>query len=257
MHQLCDENWEWDQDDAIWDGKPNTLLWLVTGGSADLWMNDRKHVVRRGDFCIMPSYGFKYKGRHDLTSPLEVSWLFFWTLDEAGEALRTRGLEGLPFLTQLQDTRFLEGIMSRLIGSKGKTRKESWLRCLLEEVRLQSHDRSISQADRAIYELSQRIQSSPEQYLNLGDMCRELSISGDYLIRRFRRCLGVTPIELLIQSRTATARALLSASNLSIKQIAARLRYSDSFCFSRQFKSRVGVSPSQYRRQREFRKGAE
>lgn len=248
MRQFCDERWEWDQDDAIGDRKPNTLLWLVTGGAADLWVNGCRHVVQRGDFCVMPSCGFKYKGRHDLAAPLEVSWLFFWTLDREGKALRTQGLDGLPFFTQLQDMPFIERIMSRLIDSKRKTRRESWLRCLLEEVRLQAYDYSIPQADRAIYELSHRIQSNPELFRNLGDMCREISISADYLIRQFRRCLGVTPIELLIQSRIETARAMLSVSNLSIKQVAARLRYSDSFCFSRQFKSRVGVSPSRYRR---------
>ena len=47
------------------------------------------------------------------------------------------------------------------------------------------------------------------------------------------------------------AKKLLLDSQLSIKEIAARVGYPDPFHFSKSFKNAVGMSPAQYRGRRE------
>jgi transcriptional regulator GlxA family with amidase domain len=54
-----------------------------------------------------------------------------------------------------------------------------------------------------------------------------------------------------LQSRIAAARHLLSDTDLPIKQIAARLGYSNVYFFSRQFTAMAGVSPGIYRTSRQ------
>lgn len=64
-----------------------------------------------------------------------------------------------------------------------------------------------------------------------------------------RRDSGVTPKELILQTRLARAQELLAASQLPIHQIARQIGYDDSAYFSRLFTERVGVPPRVFRRQ--------
>lgn len=76
-----------------------------------------------------------------------------------------------------------------------------------------------------------------------------VGISYSRLRSLFRKVYGISPGEYRIQIRIENACALLETSDLHIKEIAARLGYSDAFSFSKQFKKRVGVSPQSFRSQ--------
>jgi len=62
----------------------------------------------------------------------------------------------------------------------------------------------------------------------------------------FRICAGESPQNFLINLRLQTSTELMLRTNLSIKQIANYIGYSDALYFSRLFKSRKGVSPKEY-----------
>lgn len=70
-----------------------------------------------------------------------------------------------------------------------------------------------------------------------------------YLIRVFKAKYGITPYAYLIQKRMEAAEELLRTTELSVKDIAAKLTFSDSNYFSRAFKKHTGLSPVAYRRQ--------
>lgn len=70
-----------------------------------------------------------------------------------------------------------------------------------------------------------------------------------YIIRVFKEKYGITPYAYLIQKRMEAAQELLRFTELSVKDIAAKLAFSDGNYFSRAFKKHTGVSPVEYRRQ--------
>jgi AraC-like DNA-binding protein len=74
-----------------------------------------------------------------------------------------------------------------------------------------------------------------------------LGVSYPTLHRHFQAETGLSPKQYLEQVRLARAAELLSASRLSIKEIAAMLGYSSAFHFSRHFKMVRGTSPSIWR----------
>ena len=73
------------------------------------------------------------------------------------------------------------------------------------------------------------------------------NISASHFIRSFKRIYKVTPNEYRQNYRLSQARNLLAMTNLPIRDIASQCGFSDSFYFSRFFKQRVGISPSEYR----------
>ena len=68
------------------------------------------------------------------------------------------------------------------------------------------------------------------------------------LLRRFASATGMTPIEYSRRVRIARARELLGGGELSQKEIAQALGYSDVASFARVFRKAMGEAPGTYRK---------
>jgi len=64
----------------------------------------------------------------------------------------------------------------------------------------------------------------------------------------FKHSAGVSPYQYHLQLRMSRAKELLRGSEMPIKRIAAALRFSSVYQFSRMFRKKTGLSPSRYRR---------
>lgn len=85
---------------------------------------------------------------------------------------------------------------------------------------------------------------------DLATMARLMNTSERTLKRRLA-AEGTTFRALLDEARKATADELLAEASLPLGEIALRLGFSDSSSFSQTFKRWHGVSPGQYRRQKQ------
>ena len=79
-------------------------------------------------------------------------------------------------------------------------------------------------------------------------LCQMLGVSRSTLYRAFQSELNISPGEFLSNFRIHQACRLLELGN-SVKTAAVSCGFSDAFYFSRAFHRRMGVSPSDYRRQ--------
>lgn len=73
----------------------------------------------------------------------------------------------------------------------------------------------------------------------------------------FKEVMRMTPLEYLTLLRVERSKELLSATDMSIKDLAASVGYYDSSSFIRRFKQMTGVTPLQYRRSKEEEKHGE
>lgn len=83
--------------------------------------------------------------------------------------------------------------------------------------------------------------------LGLSELARVAGVSPTHLCRIFGRRTGVSPARYIEQVRLARAADLLSRTDLSIKQVAYTVGYTDQLHFSRVFRTRMGKSPSLFR----------
>ena len=88
-----------------------------------------------------------------------------------------------------------------------------------------------------------------DKQIDFAAIAESQAISAPYLSKLFHDHAGTSPSKYLIDFRIQQAKKLLVDSQLSIKEIAARVGYSDPFHFSKSFKNTVGVSPAQFREQ--------
>lgn len=82
----------------------------------------------------------------------------------------------------------------------------------------------------------------------LEDLAKEYGISVSGLCHRFKTVTGSAVMAYLQDCRLASAKALLSGTDLPIGKIVEDCGFSDSSNFSRSFKSRLGMTPSEFRK---------
>lgn len=83
--------------------------------------------------------------------------------------------------------------------------------------------------------------------ISLDQLARDNYVSTTYLSKTFKEATKMSPINYLIQMRLTNARELLKdeSSEITVKQVAATVGYSDAYHFSKLFKKYYGLSPSQ------------
>ncbi|MCM0648098.1 AraC family transcriptional regulator [Clostridium swellfunianum] len=85
--------------------------------------------------------------------------------------------------------------------------------------------------------------------LNLDYLASITHMSKYYLVRVFKKFMGVSPIEYLISKRISVAKLLLETTDYSIDQIIKVSGFNSQSYFNQVFKERVGISPTKYKKQ--------
>ena len=92
------------------------------------------------------------------------------------------------------------------------------------------------------------IQYNYNTAIKIEDIAQSLNICTEYFIRSFKKHVGKTPKEYLIQYRINQAISLLLSTDLSISDIAQQCGFTDVSYFSRCFKQFMGQTALSFRK---------
>ena len=128
---------------------------------------------------------------------------------------------------------------------------DSFLMILLSEIyRIAPHRFLVGENKNS--EMVRRIQNRFERDYSSGitiaELASEFHVSPSQLSHVFKSITGYSPIDYLISCRLSAAKNLLAESEKSIKEIVDTCGFSDESNFSRTFKSKTGMTPSEFRR---------
>lgn len=90
--------------------------------------------------------------------------------------------------------------------------------------------------------------------INLSMLSSILVYSPSYIDRSFRKIFGMSVNQYLIQTRLNAAKSLLWSTNNKVRDISESVGYNDYFNFAKQFRKQFGLTPTEYRAQRERNK---
>jgi AraC-like DNA-binding protein len=85
-------------------------------------------------------------------------------------------------------------------------------------------------------------------HITLDKLADLAHLNKSYLVRLFRREVGMSPIEYLIDVRIKNAMKLLAMTDMKLSDIAESCGWSDCSFFIRQFKHKTGVTPYEYKK---------
>jgi len=102
--------------------------------------------------------------------------------------------------------------------------------------------------DYAMLRAKGEIETRYRENLSPTKIAEVANMSLGHFHRTFKSKFKVTPMGYQRELRVDEARSLLLSTNLLVKEVAARVGFSDVFYFSRSFKRMIGMSPTEFRR---------
>lgn len=175
------------------------------------------------------------------------------------------------------DADLLAPLLPRLIHIRGEERFTTLVRLLVEESRAQRAAREVvlerllqvlliealrstptagsfpgllrGLADERLAAAIRSVHEEPAANWSGSRMAREAALSRTVFFERFRRAMGMSPMEYLLAWRMALAKNLLRGGTVGVSEAAERVGYSSASTFSVAFARHVGVPPARYARE--------
>lgn len=104
-------------------------------------------------------------------------------------------------------------------------------------------------ADERVAVALRRMHERPTRTWTVAELAAEAALSRSTFFERFRREVGVAPMEYLQGWRMALAKDLLRREKVGVAQVAERVGYGSASTFSVAFARHVGLPPALYARQ--------
>ena len=97
-----------------------------------------------------------------------------------------------------------------------------------------------------IRQAQQYISSHIREKLSVPLVARQVDVSPSYLTALFHKNLQISPGEYIRRTKLQESKQMIRENNLNFTEIAAELQYSTVHHFSRQFKEKFGITPTEY-----------
>ena len=249
-YQLCDAGYQWGP--GIRD---HYLIHYVISGKGTYEVNNETHFLSAGDaFLVYPNTEIIY--RADAKTPWEYAWVGFMGEDADTIIRATDFRRKHPWIKKgtLPNNLIQEqlGIIYDVKGSdyESAVAMTGALYTLLSTfMHYAQHEEDVQNSQVVYVEQAKDYISTNYSYpITVEDVASYVGISRSYLFRSFQAIQNQSPKEYLIEYRLKRARHLLRETSLSIASIAYSVGFENNLYFSKAFKSKMKMTPSEYRK---------
>ena len=105
---------------------------------------------------------------------------------------------------------------------------------------------AIHSENEIIRQAQQYITAHIREKLSVPLVARQVDVSPSYLTALFHKNLQISPGEYIRRIKLQESKQMIRENNLNFTEIAAALQYSTVHHFSRQFKEKFGITPTEY-----------
>ncbi len=235
----------------------NLLIYMHTDGG-NIVLNDKIYAIKKGTLCFIASGCYHYT-MPDFPEAYIRTKLFF--SNAVLENIRTL-LSGAPPLgcfcanavyANLPDTIqkntefFLRELSSLYSAPQNDVLFMGTLLSLLSYMDIyavESVSRSSTPLQKAIFFINNHI----TEEINIDAICSAIPMSKYHFCRQFKKTMGLTVMEYILQTRLTLAKNALRKESKSVSQISAECGFSSLSYFCRVFKEHTGLSPLCYRK---------
>jgi signal transduction histidine kinase/AraC-like DNA-binding protein len=161
-------------------------------------------------------------------------------------------IEGMKSMADAYVTKpFNVTFLKEIIGSVMKNR-EILREHYTSEINMDAHAQNPNKLDRRfINEFTSIIETNlVNEKFNVDDICKQMSISRVQLYRKVKALLDCNVNDYLLNVRLKKSKYLLDQGELSVSEIAYRVGFASPAYFSTVFKSKVGITPTEFKNKR-------
>jgi signal transduction histidine kinase/DNA-binding response OmpR family regulator/ABC-type xylose transport system substrate-binding protein len=148
------------------------------------------------------------------------------------------------YVTKPFNLLFLEQTLKSLLGNRARLKEH-----YTGELPAALNTQTMSKPDRKfISEFSALVESNlSNEEFSVDSICKSMGISRVQLYRKVKALMNININDYILNTRLQKAKYLLKNEALTIGEIASRAGFSSSAYFSSVFKSKVGVTPKEFR----------
>lgn len=174
------------------------------------------------------------------------------TVDLFRQAGLVPDVNGLPFVMNTEIS-FLTEKFIRLVNnlySPGVADQLDWLGfCLIKEVLLAASDRpEVQTMEQKMKNIALWLKNHCSESPDFHALARQYDLNYTQFYQEWRRHIGITPYQYVIQSRLSAAADLLKNSEIPVFRIIEMVNFSGTYVFYRRFEQEYGMTPDQYRK---------
>ncbi|MBQ9156762.1 MAG: AraC family transcriptional regulator [Eubacterium sp.] len=233
--------------------RPYHLIHFVIRGQGKLMIRDHTFSIKGGEAFLIPAEQVAYY-EASRTDPWSYTWIGF-TGNQAVSISREfmastpdryvlRDLDVEKYRDVLKEGAELDEVTvpNHYLCSSILMRTAA---LLSEEFRDRGY---VGQSQTLADEIKFFFDSKYTENLQMQEIAQSFGIHPNYMNHIFRTKYGISPKQYLTGLKIDKAKIMLSTTDLPVQLIASSLGFADQLSFSRTFKGRVGMAPTEYRK---------
>lgn len=220
-------------------------LYYVTNGEADLILKGTTLRLRPHKLYYIPSYSVLTANCDDFLSHHFIHFQFDGLLNTVSPTL-TLNSEADPLPGDLALFERVEALFAEPSQHLNATLELNGIMQILFSRFLQKTDvnPSVLRFSKVIEYIDQNI----DKKITVSELAGLLYLDEVYFSNAFTKSIGVSPSQLIISKKLSKAMHLLRNENMTIQEIAFSLSFNSEAYFSRLFKKKTHLTPSEFRK---------
>lgn len=236
------------------------VLHIVKEGKGTLEINKKSYQLNAGDaFLISPGVEAWYEA--DGEEPWTYMWIGFAGL-KADECASSAGFSLKNPVRRLNCVESVQGYIDQMLEARqlsyaNELKRNGLLMLIFSELSEDYYQESSGGGGVAIphsYPGSVYVKHAMEymthhynERLKINELASFIGVNRSYLTSSFKKTIGCSPQEFLVNLRMEKAKSLLKKTDMSVNGVANAVGYTDPLAFSKVFKQHCAMSPRMYR----------
>lgn len=237
---------------------PFTELFYVVDGKGEFNIQGQRFPVKPNDFVIInPQVEHTELSSPD--EPLEYIVLGINGLSFSNLTPVSEGGHPFSFFNLRDEQKDILRYLNAMVQEATSQQMSYELVChnlleilLIKILRHQHFDLEVGKQSKATKDISfikHYLETYYHESIQLEDLASMTHLSRFYISHCFKKEIGMSPMEYLIDIRIKESKILLRTTNYSISQVADIVGFTTPTYFSKQFRKSTGISPTDYREQ--------
>jgi len=211
------------------------LIHFVVSGCGIFKIRDKTYTVKAGEMFVIPPYEEAYY-EADSKTPWNYIWIGFTSNNSITD-----------YLSDVISCPEASGIFHQMKKcSEYNFGRNAYLTARLWDLFVLITDKKETKPNDYVQKSLDFIHAEYMYDITVEKIAKWLNIDRTYFSVIFKKQIGISPKQYLLQHRMNIAASLLSKNNTSISVVANSVGYSDLYVFSKMFKRHFGISPSKY-----------
>ena len=153
-------------------------------------------------------------------------------------------------LAQGENAVFDAEFVEQILNSSGIDHARQHLDSLIDQICQTRQNRSVSRTEKLVESIVEYIDTHTEgEWLDLNNLSRQFGVTPQYISNVFKKYRDENIKDYIAKRKLMHAKDLLATTELTVKEVAARLGYANEIGVIRLFRKYEGITPGNYRLQ--------